>query len=131
MLGLLATYAHTGMAAETARKIGWEPGSPFQFEVAMANLSYAVLGFMAVWRGGRFTEATVIGWSVLLFGCFIGHMVNWYTTGNTAPYNIGIFVWFNDLILPVLALILLCRCTRLAGVHGEQGLEDGTKPVVR
>ncbi|MDQ7784112.1 MAG: hypothetical protein RDU20_14605, partial [Desulfomonilaceae bacterium] len=35
--GLLAWYGHTFMADEIARKIGWQPGSPFQFEVAVAD----------------------------------------------------------------------------------------------
>ena len=30
LMGLLGAYAHVFMAAETARSIGWAPGSPFQ-----------------------------------------------------------------------------------------------------
>jgi len=107
VLGLLAAYAHTALAAETAEKIGWQPGSPFQFEVAMANLSYGILGILAFWKGYRFAEATVIGWSVLLLGCLVGHVINWHTTQHDAPYTLGVLVWFNDLFLPFLALLLL------------------------
>ncbi len=45
---LLAWYGHTFMADEIARKIGWQPGSPFQFEVALADLSWGVCGVLCI-----------------------------------------------------------------------------------
>jgi len=117
-MGLLAAYAHVFMGPETAQRIGWEPGSPFQFEIGMANLSYGVLGVLSFWAGLRFKAATVIGWSILLLGCFVGHLLNYYETGNTAPYNLGVFLWFNDLFLPILALALLISKVRIKrGLH--------------
>lgn len=107
IMGLLATYAHVYMGPETARQIGWEPGSPFQFEIAMANFSYGILGILAFWLRGRFWEATGIGWSVLLLGCFVGHWNQYVVNNDTAPLNIGVFVWFNDLFLPLLVLSML------------------------
>jgi len=104
---LIAAYAHVFMGPETAKSIGWAPGSPFQYEIGMANLSYGVLGILAYRYRGGFRTATIIGWSVLLIGCFIGHMINYHETGNTAPNNMGAYVWFNDLILPVFLLYLL------------------------
>lgn len=107
VMGLLAAYAHVFMGPETARMIGWQPGSPFQFEIGMANLSYGVLGVLAFWHWGRFWEAAIIGWAILLIGCFIGHLINYYATGNAAPWNIGLFIFINDLILPIFTLLLL------------------------
>lgn len=106
IMGLLGAYAHVFMAPETARSIGWAPGSPFQFEIGMANLSYGVLGILSYWFRGRFWDASIIGWSVLFFGCFVGHVINYYTDNNTAPYNIGPYIWFYDLLLPILILTL-------------------------
>ncbi len=107
IMGLLAAYAHIFKGPETAKLIGWEPGSPFQFEVGIANLSYGVLGLLAFWIRGRFWDAGCLGWSVFLLGCFVGHIINYYTYGNTAPFNIGVYVWFNDLFLPILVLTIL------------------------
>lgn len=107
VMGILAAYAHLFMGAETAKMIGWEAGSPFQFEIGMANLSYGVLGVLAFWRRGRFWEAACIGWCVFLLGCFVGHLIQYYAHHDTAPWNIGFFIWFNDLILPILVLCLL------------------------
>jgi hypothetical protein len=106
LMGLLGAYAHVFLGPETARSIGWQPGSPFQFEIGMANLSYGVLGILAFWIRGRFWDASIIGWSVLFFGCFVGHVMDYYKNHNTAPYNIGPYIWFYDLFLPILVLLL-------------------------
>lgn len=108
IMGLLGAYAHVFMGPETARSIGWEPGSPFQFEVGMANLAFGVLGILCYWFRNQFWDASIIGWGVLFLGCFVGHVINYYTENNTAPYNIGPYIWFYDLILPILVFALLC-----------------------
>jgi len=107
LMGLLAAYAHVFMGPETAEKIGWQPGSPFQFEIGMANLSYGILGILAFFLRGRAIPAAVVAWSFFLLGCFVGHIHNYIVTGNAAPYNFGPFIWFYDLFLPLLTLSLL------------------------
>lgn len=107
IMSLFAAYAHVFMGPEIANLIGWPARSPFQFEMGMANLSYGVLGVLAFWIRGRFWEASIIGWSVLLLGCFVGHVIDYYANHNTAPYNIGPYIWFYDLFLPILILSLL------------------------
>ncbi len=106
VMGLIAAYGHTFMAGEIAEQIGWKPGSPFQYEVAMANLSYGVLGVLSLWLRRLFWAATVIGFSLFAFGCFVGHIIQ-FAQGDSAPYNIGLFVWFSDLTIPLLLLSLL------------------------
>jgi hypothetical protein len=106
VMGLLAFYAHLFMPDETAQRIGWAIGSPFQSEIGMANLSYGVLGVLAMWLRGRFWVATILGYSILLFGAFVVHMMQW-AQGDVAPLNVGIFVWFNDLFVPIVLLSLL------------------------
>lgn len=108
IMSLLAAYAHVFMGPETAKMIGWESGSPFQFEMGMANLSYGVLGVLAFWIRGRFWDASIIGWSILLLGCFVGHVMNYYAYHNMALYNIGPAIWFYDLFLPLMMLAMLC-----------------------
>lgn len=104
---LLAAYAHLFMGPLIAEQIGWLPGSPFQFEIGMANLSYGILGVLAFWFRGRFWDAAIIGWSIFLLGCFAGHLHDYLVNGNNAPLNIGIYIWFNDLILPIFMLATL------------------------
>lgn len=104
---LLAAYAHIFMGPIIAAQIGWPAGSPFQFEMGIANLSYGVLGMLAFWIRGRFWDAAIIGWSILLLGCFVGHLYDYLVHGNNAPLNIGIYIWINDLILPIFLLTTL------------------------
>lgn len=104
---LLAWYGHTFMADEIARKIGWEPGSPFQFEVALADLSWGVCGVLCIWLRRGFWTATGIGSSVFLLGCAFGHILDIVERGNVAIYNAGPVLWIGDLAVPITVLILL------------------------
>jgi uncharacterized membrane protein len=104
---LLAWYGHTFMADEIARKIGWQPGSPFQFEVALADLSWGVCGVLCIWLREGFWTATGIGSSVFLLGCAFGHIRQIIQEGNMAIYNAGPVLWIGDLAVPIAILALL------------------------
>jgi hypothetical protein len=104
---LLAWYGHTFMADEIARKIGWLPGSPFQFEVAVADLSWGICGMLCVWLRQGFWTATGIGSAVFLLGCAFGHIRQIVQEGNVAIYNAGLVLWIGDLAVPIAILILL------------------------
>lgn len=108
-VGLFSIFSATGhifMGPEIAKQIGWAPGSPFQFEIGIANLSYGVLGVIGFIKKGSFRLATLIGWTLFLVGAFIGHLIQAFEYGDYAPYNWGIFIWFNDLLLPIFTLSL-------------------------
>lgn len=111
IMGLIAFTGHIFKPTEIANLIGWPPGNPFQFEVGAANLAFGVIGVLGIYFRGFFWLATVLSSSIFLLTDFIIHMIQ-YKLGNTAPYNSGIFVWFGDLVIPVLALILLAAYFR-------------------
>lgn len=113
VMGLLAAYAHVFMPDQTAALIGWKGGSPFQYEIGMANLSFGILGILAFWQRGKFWDATIIGWNVLFLGCMVGHILNYYHHHNDAPYNIGPGIWLGDVVFPLLALSLLVFIRRI------------------
>ena len=119
--GLLGAYAHTARAAETAALIGWAPGSPFQFEVAMANLAFGVLGVLCIRLRGLFWWATAIGYGVFLLGAAYGHIVEIVTVQNYAPGNAGIVLWW-DILTPIAHLILLAIWQRSGGDCRENAL---------
>jgi hypothetical protein len=104
---LVSGLGHIFMGPEIARQIGWAPGSPFQFEVGVANLSYGVLGVLSFWISHRFREATILGWSLFLLGAFVGHLMQENLTGDRSSYNFGFFIWFYDLFLPLFMMSLL------------------------
>jgi hypothetical protein len=104
--GLMGFLGHTFIAREVALKIGWQP-SPFQFEVAVANLAFGVLGLMCIRQPRGFQTATGIGYAIFLLGCGYGHVRDMTLHGNFSPYNVGAVLWVNDLAVPVVILFLL------------------------
>jgi len=111
--GILAWYGHTFMADEIARKIGWQPGSPFQFEVAVADLSWGICGLLCIWIRKAFWTATGIGSAVFFLGCAVGHIREILQEGNMAVYNAGPVLWIGDVGIPLAILALLLIRSRL------------------
>ena len=85
--GISNFLAHFFLSDIVAESIGWEAGSPFQLEVAFANLAIGALGIVATNRRDGFREATVIAVTVFAFGATIVHFIDIVATGNLAPGN--------------------------------------------
>ncbi len=103
---ILAFMGHVFMANVVAATIGWPAGSPFQFEVGIANLSYGILGILCWKFRDNFWTATVIAVSTFYFGAAYGHIVNIMQTGNMAPGNTG-YALYMDIIIPIVLICLL------------------------
>lgn len=116
--GLMAFLGHTFKAQEIAVKIGWQP-SPFQFEVAVANLAFGVLGILCIWQRRGFRTATGIGYAIFLLGCAYGHLRDIALHGNLATYNAGPVLWVNDLAVPAVILLLILVRRHLASTEAE------------
>ena len=108
---LYAFAGHAFMADLVAEKIGWPAGSPFQFEVAVANLAFGVIGLMAVRFRGGFRLATATGYALFLLGAAAGHVREIVVKGNFSGYNAGAFLVVCDIIVPLalLALVIVER----------------------
>ncbi len=109
--GISNFFAHFFMADMVAEFIGWAPGSPFQLEVAFANLALGVLGIVAVGRRDGFREATVMAVTIFALGASIVHVMDIIATGNLAPGN-SLQIVLN-LLRPAL-LIWALRASRQA-----------------
>ena len=103
--GLWAAVFHLFFPEIAAADIGWEP-SPFQFEVGMADLAIGATACVSFWRSLDFKAAVVIINAIFLLGDAIGHVGQMIAAGNFASGNAGV-PFLDDLILPVLTLILL------------------------
>jgi hypothetical protein len=101
-----AFIGHVFVSSQVAANIGWAPGSPFQLEVAFANLSIGVLGILCYWMRGNFWTATVISSSIFLLGAAYGHIINMLQFANYAPGNAGA-VLYMDIIGPIILIALL------------------------
>lgn len=117
--GFFAFLGHTFRADEVAQQIGWPPGSPFQFEVAVTNLAFGVLGLLAIWFRGNFWLATAIGYAVFMMGAGIGHVRQLIVADNQAPLNAGAMILTADLAVPLILLVLVVIHRRLTG-EGQQ-----------
>ena len=104
--GIVGSSGHIFAADQVAESIGWPKGSPFQYEVGVANLSFGILGIMCSWVTGDFWTATVVGFSVFLWGAAIGHIREMVTAKNFNPGNAGV-VFYMDLLIPAFLYVLL------------------------
>ncbi len=100
-----AFIGHAFISSQVAANIGWASGSPFQLEVAFANLSIGVIGVLCYWIRGNFWTATVISSSIFLLGAAYGHIINMLQFANYAPGNAGA-VLYMDIIGPIILVAL-------------------------
>lgn len=85
--GIASFFGHYFLSDIIAESIGWPSGSPFQLEMAFANLALGILGLVAAGRRDGFREATVIAVTVLGVGASVIHFQDMIATGNLAPGN--------------------------------------------
>ncbi|MFI7000551.1 DUF6790 family protein [Nocardia sp. NPDC050175] len=95
-----------------ATAIGFN-STPFQFEIAFANLGLAVMGFRAVSATARERITIGLGAGMFLWGALIGHVYQWFAHGDHAPGNTG-GVLVYDLLFPAVMIILAYRAQRLS-----------------
>jgi hypothetical protein len=111
VIGLILGFIpHVFFADQTARFIGWPPGSPFQFEVGVHDGAWGVLGFLSIWMRGSFWIATALGWALFMLGATYGHIYHTVVEGNYAPGNF--LSIFSDGFVAVWLLVLIYLYSR-------------------
>jgi hypothetical protein len=108
--GWVYAGGHLFFADQVADSIGWGRGSPFQFEVGLANLSYGVLGVFASSYGRDWWLATVVAFSVFYLGAAVGHLRHIVVERNFSPGNAGP-VLFIDIAVPLFLIWLYVAAT--------------------
>jgi len=104
--GLYTAIMHIFFGDFTSAQIGWQP-SPFEFEVGLANLSYAFIGFIAFFKKDFGLWLGVVGGlSVFLIGAGFGHIYQLVAHANHAGSNSGVIL-YTDIIVPIIMIILL------------------------
>jgi hypothetical protein len=127
--GISNFIAHFFLSGVIAESIGWPAGSPFQLEVAFANLAIGVLGLIATSRRDGFREAAVIAATVFSVGATVVHVMDIVETSNLAPGN----TWQNaiNLLRPALLIgfmIASRRADRDADPDGQAAFELWRQP---
>jgi hypothetical protein len=111
--GIYAFMGHAFVPDRVAEYIGWPPGSPFQFEVAIANLAFGILGILCLWVRGTFWLASIIAFSVFGFGAAYGHIRDVVMHQNIAPGNAGAPL-YSDIIRPLVFIFLYAFYVKLS-----------------
>ncbi|GAB4269427.1 MAG: hypothetical protein Tsb0018_01470 [Opitutales bacterium] len=101
--GLYAFVLHGFFPEVSAEAIGWQP-SPFQWEVAVANLGFGLVCLCAAWGSRAFRLAAIIGISCWLWGDAAGHVQQMIIAGNFAPGNAGSWFW-TDVTVPAFLIV--------------------------
>jgi len=96
---------HVFFGEMTAAFIGWAD-SPFQFEVGMASLGFAVVGFLAAFGSFGLRLAAILGSSIFTLGAAGGHVRDMVEAGNFAPGNAGV-IFYTDILVPLFGFLLL------------------------
>jgi len=96
---------HIFFGDKIAEFIGWQKGSPFQYEVGLADFGMGVLGIMCGYYTGSFWLATIIMSSVFLWGCVIGHFRDMIKNKNFNPGSAGFIFWWG-LLMPIAMIVL-------------------------
>ena len=105
--GLYAFFMHTFFPSLTAENIGWLP-SPFQLEVAMANLAFGVMGILSFNASYGFRCATVMGSTCWLWGDAVGHLYQLIQYQNYSIGNAGSWFWM-DMMVPIILIICIVK----------------------
>ena len=104
---IICGSGHIVMPGPVAESIGWPKGSPFQFEVGLANLGIGVLGVLSPSFDRDFALAVVIAFSIFYFGAALGHVREMISAHDTAPGNAGFIFWFDVIAPPALIALYL------------------------
>ncbi len=103
---LIAGFMHVFNGPATAKMIGWAAGSPFQYEVGVADMAFGLIAVLCIFFRGSFWLAAIIANSFFLFGCMIGHVRSLAESGNLAAYNIGPNIIIMDFLIPIVLIVL-------------------------
>ncbi len=105
--GIFAFIMHAFFPDFTAGTIGWQ-NSPFQYEVAMANLGFGLMGVLSFKASYGFRLATVVGNTCWLWGDAIGHIYQMIAFHDFASGNAGSWFWI-DLLAPLFFILCIVK----------------------
>lgn len=114
-VGATALYAfamHAFMPEFTAKTIGWA-NTPFQYEVAVANLAIGCLALLSFRATYSFRLATVIATTIWLWGDATVHLYEMMTKNNFALGNTGSWLWI-DILIPILLIWCIIKMRKSA-----------------
>jgi hypothetical protein len=105
-IGFVCTGAlHAYFPSVAAPAIGWQP-SPFEYELGWIEIALGLVAMLALWRGFEFRLAATIVFAIFALAAAAGHIQEILCCRNYAPGNAGLTLWFGDVFLPVVLVML-------------------------
>ncbi len=108
--GIYGFIMHGLFGNIAAATIGWQ-NSPFQYEVAVANLGFGLLGLFSFKSTLGFRKASVLGTACWFWGDASGHIYQMITTHDFAPGNAGSWFWL-DVLCPIVLVICIVKMSQ-------------------
>ena len=105
LCGIWGFIMHGFFPHMTSSYIGFRQ-SPFEYEVAIANLGIGITGIIAAFSTYNYKKATITMYSIFLLGAAFGHIYQIQTAHNFHPGNAGTILW-TDFLIPVFLWLAL------------------------
>jgi hypothetical protein len=102
--GIFNFIGHVIMREKVAKTIGWVSNG-FQIELGIVSLGTGICGILCYWIRDGFWIATVIPFTVFLFGAAILHVIEMIKKKNFNSGNVIIIL--PDIVMPLTLIILL------------------------
>lgn len=122
--GITSFFVHTVWANEVATSIGWAAGSPFQTEVAGANLGIGLIGFLGFWRRDAWLPF-IIAKTAFAWTAGATHVVDLVRHGNFAVNNAGPMLYWDFLMPVALVAVYVLARRRYDAAQGSGALRPG------
>ena len=116
LCGIWGFIMHAFFSQITSDYIGWTQ-SPFEYEVATANLGIGISGIIAAFSSYSYRKATITFVSIFLLGAAFGHIYQIHTAHNLLPGNAGTILW-TDIFIPIFLWIALIGARKSKKTYG-------------
>ncbi|MDQ2992986.1 MAG: hypothetical protein M3R30_09245 [Candidatus Eremiobacteraeota bacterium] len=88
-----------------APTIGWAQ-SPFEYELGWAEIGLGIVALLSLWRGFEMRLAATLIFAIFSFAAAAQHISQMLRVHNYAPGNAGLILWWGDIALPIVLLVL-------------------------
>ena len=106
VVGIFGFFLHAFAPVYAAESVGWQ-ASPFQFEVAAANLGIGIAGITAFWKNWDFALAVTLIVFFFIMGGAYSHLLEVLFAEDYRPGNTGMII-YPDILIPLLLVLSLC-----------------------
>lgn len=117
-VGITAIYVflmHIFFPQHVSSIYGWQM-SPYQIQMAMANLGYGITAILSFKASYHFRLATVVGVTFWLWGNAVGHVYQIQVLHTLSPDKAGSWI-FTDMFVPIILIISMLKLKRYSHVR--------------